>query len=357
MASKKLVLVGMSGGIDSSVAAGILVKKGFDVIGVTLNLYSRQTAGDREFYRELEGAEAVAKKLGIEHRVLDLRDEFREKVLDPFSKAYLSGKTPNPCVICNKTIKFATLLQISDEIGGDFIATGHYARVEKDSNGRILLKKAVDSLKDQTYFLYRLNQDELHRTIFPLGEISRQDVVEMAKLLGLEPTKTRSSQDICFIPDRDYARFLREELGVEGKEGLIVDTVGKVLGKHRGIYNYTIGQRKKIGIGGGPYYVVQIDQRANRIVVGKAEDVYHKRFSCVEPSFVDGKFISGPLKAKVKIRYQHSPDWATIYPCEDERLIVVFDEPQRAITPGQAAVFYTEDGTVLGGATIDTVLE
>lgn len=357
MVRNRRVLVGMSGGMDSSVAAAVLKESGFEVIGLTMDLYFKPYEPGKRCASDLWRAEEIAKQLGIEHILVDIRGIFKETVIASFSKAYLSGRTPNPCVTCNKAIKLRTLLQVADRIGADFIATGHYARIEKDRSGMFALKKALDHVKDQTYFLYRLGQQELRRTLFPLGEISGQKVIEMADMLGLQFGQIRSSQDICFIPDGDYARFLREEVGIEERAGPIVDKEGKLVGKHRGIHNYTIGQRKGVRISGGPYYVIEIDRRENKIVIGRSEDLYRRRFSCIEPSFIDGKFIEGSIRAKVKIRYQHRASWATIEPCEAQRLIVTFDEPQRAITPGQAAVFYTEDGIVIGGGTIDAVLE
>lgn len=354
---KKRVIVGMSGGMDSSVAAALLKHQNFDVIGLTMKFFKDRRSPDMHCMSNVKRAKSIAERLDIDHMVLDLEDCFRENVIIPFAEAYLSGKTPNPCVTCNKAIKFRILLQKADEIGADLIATGHYAKVEKDEGGRVILRKPRDLAKDQTYFLYRLNQGELARTIFPLGDISRQDVSKMAKALDLGFDRMRSSQDICFIPDRDYSRFLKQELGVEEKVGYIVDTDGKVMGKHCGIHNYTIGQRKKLGLSGGPYYVVSIDHRQNKIVVGRSCDLYHTKFVCIDPAFVDGSFPDSALRAMVKIRYQHKPDWATIEPCGGNRLNVIFDSPQRAITPGQSAVFYTEDGIVIGGATIDSLLE
>ena len=339
----KKALIGMSGGVDSSVAVYLLKKQGFECEGVTLALHS--TDG-------VEDAKAVALNQGISHRVVDATAEFDAFVKRPFITAYDNALTPNPCIECNRHVKFKTMFDIAKREGFSHVATGHYARIEfKD--GRYLLKKGADEKKDQSYVLYALTQDELSKLVFPLGEMTKADIREIAQREGFVNAKKGDSQDICFIPDGDYAKFILENSSNTYPEGDFVDLSGKVLGRHRGIIRYTIGQRKGLGLAlPQPMYVCEKDLENNRVVLGLNTDLFSTELFAKNLNWIAFDSPTTPFKAQAKIRYSHSQSPCTVYPLEDGGVKVVFDEPQRAITKGQAVVFYNGD-TVLGGGEIE----
>ena len=338
------VMLGMSGGVDSSVAALLLKNSGADVVGVTLRL-TRDDDGENA-----RDAAAVAKTLGIPHITYDLRDDFEKSVTDHFVQEYQCGRTPNPCVICNKKIKFGKMLDIAQEHGCDLIATGHYAKVEKDENsGLYALKKASCIQKDQTYFLYTLTQEKLSKILMPLGSYEKNEVRALANQFQLISAKKRDSQDICFIPDGDKNRYLKQFL--PEKPGNFVDTNGNVLGTHKGIFHYTVGQRKGVGIAfGKPMFVLSIHAKTNTIVLGEAGSEFSKGCLVTDCTFLPFDSVPDGLECMCKVRYS-----AKETPCRLEKTNqgyhVQFSTPQRAVTPGQAAVFYVDD-TVIGGGTI-----
>ena len=345
--SNMRVLVGMSGGVDSSVAALLLKERGAEVIGVTLILTQDDDGTNAK------DAKSVADTLGIPHKVYDLRDEFKKDVSDYFVEEYKSGRTPNPCVVCNKKIKFGKMLEIAEENGCDYIATGHYAKIEKEKNGLFSLKKADFLQKDQTYFLYTLAQDELAKSLFPLGSLSKQEVLSLAEKNNLVSAKRRESQDICFIPDGDKNRYLKQFL--EDAPGNFVDTDGNVLGTHSGIFRYTVGQRKGLGIAfGRPMFVLSVNAKDNTVVLGEAGKEFSSSFMVENCNFIDPDFADEEFLCSVKVRYS-----ANDLPCRVKRenggFAVYLSTPQRAVTPGQSAVFYDGD-TVLGGGVISKVL-
>jgi tRNA-specific 2-thiouridylase len=352
-------MAAMSGGVDSSVAAALLKEQGCDVVGATLKLFSNNDIGLDVSSRsccslaDVEDARSSAYKLGIDHHVFNFGDEFSRDVIARFAKAYLEGRTPNPCIDCNRFIKFRKLLERAELLGMDAIATGHYARVEQDGKtGRWLLKKSRDELKDQTYVLAMLTQEQLSRTRFPLGGLTKAEVRALAADLGLLNAKKPDSQDICFVPDGDYAAFLENALGLKSAPGHFVDLDGKVLGTHKGILHYTIGQRRGLGISSDrPLYVVSKDAASNTVVVGDEAALYTTAMTAEDLNLISVEAITEPVRATVKTRYSQKETPATLFPPENGRIAVVFEKPQRAVTPGQAAVFYDGD-TVLGSGTI-----
>ena len=337
------VMIGMSGGVDSSVAAMLLKEASMDCAGATMQLWGEQDCTD---------AKTIASQLEIPHFVLDLREVFKNTVVNRFVSAYEEGLTPNPCILCNKTMKFGLMMQKAQELGYDYVATGHYAKIQKDpESGRFLLKKAADSHKDQTYFLYRLSQDQLAHTLFPLGELRKDQIREMAQAHGLVTAHKRDSQDICFIPDGDYVSFLRRYTGKNYPSGNFLDLHGKVLGSHQGAVNYTIGQRRGLGIAlGEPAYVCSKDMKKNTVTLGPNEVLMAPALLAGEMNWILPP-AGEPVRCSGKIRHSQYEQPATLYPQEDGTCIAVFDTPQRAISPGQAAVFYQGD-TVIGGGTI-----
>lgn len=343
------IAVAMSGGVDSSVTAALLQKDGHEVIGLTYLLVdaTEQAAA---------AADSVARMLGIPHHVIDFKELYTNDIIANFCEQYVSGKTPNPCVRCNRLVKFGALMEKAQGFGAEMLATGHYARIEKRTpDNRFLLKKGVDSKRDQSYFLYRLTQSQLEKALFPLGTLTKDKVRELAQEFNLPVADRPESREICFIPDNNYPRFVREHLKSELKTGQIVDKQGKVLGQHHGIIDYTIGQRKGLGISSTePLYVVDIDANNNTVVVGSKEDVYASEFVVTELNWITLDHLTEPLTLKVKIRYLHPEAEATITPIE-ESVTVKFTVPQMAITPGQSVVFYDGD-TVVGGGTIERVL-
>jgi len=339
------VLVGMSGGVDSSAAALILKNKGYDVSGITLTLT------DNDNSRDIADAKAVCERLGITHTVLDLRKEFKEQVISYFINEYKSGRTPNPCIVCNKHIKFGAMLDYAERNGFDRIATGHYARVVQE-NGRFLLKRGADLSKDQSYVLYSLTQNQLSRLLLPLGEVSKPQVREMTEKAGLVSADRPDSQDICFVPDGDYASFIEKTDGFTSEKGDYVDIKGNTIGQHEGVIHYTIGQRKGLGIAlGKPQFVIDKNPDTNRVVLGDEEHLFKRQVYVEDVNFIPFDELKTALPVYAKLRYRHKEQPAVIYPYK-EGMMIEFSSPQRAPSPGQAAVFYYSDVVIGGGIII-----
>ncbi len=352
----KKVVVGMSGGVDSSVTAYLLKQQGYDVIGVTMQIWQN----DKEYEEDngsccglsaVDDARRVAERLDIPFYVLNFRREFEEKVIDYFVEEYKQGRTPNPCIACNRYVKWESLLQKSLQLGADYIATGHYANIVSLDNGRKSLRYDENNPKDQTYALYNLTQFQLEHTLMPVGAYSKPEIREIAKEIGLAIANKPDSQEICFVPDDDYAGFIEKRTGNSIEEGNFIDVDGNVLGRHKGIVHYTIGQRKGLGIAfGKPMYVVEIDAVNNNVVLGSNEDLFKDELVAMdinymgEESFVEGK------EYRAKIRYSHKPAKCMLK-TEGDKVICTFEEKQRAITKGQSVVFYDKD-IVVGGGTI-----
>jgi len=352
----KRVVVAMSGGVDSSVAAALLVGQGYDVVGVTMRLWSQEDPGAPRHHRrccsveDTDDARAACDVLGIRHYVLNFERPFAEHVVDRFVREYARGRTPNPCLACNQRVKFRPLLEHALALGRDYLATGHYVRVRANDRG-FELWRAVDPDKDQSYVLYTLGQRELARTLFPVGEYPKQEVRAVARRLRLPNADKPDSADICFIPSGDYRRFVAERL--PERPGDIVDSGGRRLGRHGGIANYTVGQRRGLpptGRGGEPLFVLRLDAEADTVVVGPGEALLAEGLIAEEPAFVAGEPPAGPVEVEARIRYR-SPLCPALLTVEGERALVRFERPQRAVTPGQAVVFYQGE-RVLGGATI-----
>ncbi len=352
------VVVAMSGGVDSSVAAALLHEEGLEVIGVTMQLWGKDvcvSSGSRLCcsVRDALDAKAVARQLGIQHEVLELVATFQDRVINYFVNSYAQGLTPNPCIACNDHIKFGSLMEQADALGAEAVATGHYAQVAYDeAQGRYALRCARDPSKDQSYVLFGLTQAQLRRARFPIGTLSKPDVRSIARRLGFSTAEKPDSQDICFVRDRDKDGFLKRRLNVSEQPGPIVDTTGHQLGRHHGLLGYTIGQREGLGIAAGvPLYIIAMDATSNTLIVGTREELLAKRFLVTRLNWVSMEPPSHPIRASVKIRARHAAASATITPQEDDMALVEFDEPQSAITPGQAAVFYDGD-LLLGGGWI-----
>ena len=343
------VAIAMSGGIDSSAAAALLKEEGHEVIGVTMQVIS--TGGRDTGAGVLAGR--IAGKLGIPHHVVDLRDVFSRRIIDDFCREYRRGRTPNPCVPCNREIKFGVLWERAKEMGADCLATGHHVRIERDgASGRCLLKKGEDKRKDQSYFLCRLDQEQLGRAVFPVGNMTKEQVRRVADELGLNVAGSRESQEICFIPDDDYAGFLESRIPGAAVPGPVIDSEGKILGEHRGIIHYTIGQRKGLGIAAKePLYVIAIDAARNAVVAGTKEQTYGTELVAGDINWIAVSPPQAPVRVKAKIRYGHAEAEAVVTPLDNDSVHVKFTKPQSAITPGQTVVFYDSD-TVLGGGTI-----
>ena len=346
-------LIAMSGGVDSAVAALRMLEEGWDCVGCTMKLYQNEDAGiSREntccSLDDVEDARAVAYRMGIPHHVFNFSEDFRARVIDKFIASYLAGRTPNPCIDCNHYLKFSRLYHRAKELGCDVIVTGHYARIE-ESEGRWFLKKALDPEKDQSYVLYQLDQDQLAHTRFPLGRLTKPEVRAIAEAKGFVNARKPDSQDICFVPDGDYARVIQLRTGAVPEPGDFVDQSGKVLGRHRGIIHYTVGQRRGLGLSfDEPYYVVRIGPAANTVTLGPKEALFSTR--AIVPSFhwISGQVPAAPIRCAAKIRYRHPEQPCLLTPLAEGGVQLDFDQPQRAITPGQSAVVYDGD-TVLGG--------
>ena len=358
---KKKVIVGLSGGVDSSAAAFLLKQEGYDVIGVTMLTWppaepGGEDAADHPYAPGTPAADAkrVADAIGIPHHVADLRDEFRTHVVRYFMEEYLLGRTPNPCVVCNRFVKWEALLTKSAGFGASLAATGHYARIARTESGRYAVRTSKTAAKDQTYALYRLTQDQLSRTIMPNGEYTKDEIRLIAERAGIPTAHKPDSQEICFIPDNDYAGFIERHSGRRIPEGRFVTADGRDLGPHSGITHYTVGQRKGLGLAmGRPVFVKEIRPDTNEVVIGEAGDVFSSVLTADRLNWMAVDGLHGkPLRALAKIRYGHAGSPCVITEADGGAVRVEFDSPVRAVTPGQACVFYDADGLVLGGGTI-----
>jgi tRNA-specific 2-thiouridylase len=353
--SEDRVVVAMSGGVDSSVAAAFLREKGYDVIGLTMKFWGKNNRCCSD--DDIKDARRVAQHLGIPHYIVSLEESFRKKVVDYFVSEYTRGRTPNPCAVCNPAIKFSELLRKADELNARFLATGHYAIKTYDSNReRFILRRGKERGKDQSYFLARLSQESLSRSLFPVGSFTKEKIRKLADRFCLPVSEKTESQEVCFIPDGNVAGFIEKQGGKQLSSGPIINSTGQILGTHRGIVGYTIGQRKGLGIAvGKPIYVTKINAETNTVFVGEPEELYRNYFIASDPHWISVKNVTEPIRAKVRIRYKHRPQWAGVTPFVNGKVAVEFDRPQRAITPGQLAVFYAKD-IVVGSAWIDQVL-
>ncbi|MGA7907535.1 MAG: tRNA 2-thiouridine(34) synthase MnmA [Candidatus Sulfotelmatobacter sp.] len=367
MSSSKTIAVAMSGGVDSSTVAAMLRAEGHCVIGLTMQLWNqRRLAGHEGMPESVQGrccslddvydARRVAQHLGIPYYVVNHEERFERDVVRPFVEEYLSGRTPIPCSLCNNHLKFDQLLVVARQIGAEQVATGHYAQVEYDATrGRWLLKRPADLAKDQTYFLFGLTQEQLSHTLFPLGGMTKPEVRELARKHGLALSEKPDSQEICFVPGGDYKRFIDAYLADQGEAlpdtaGELVTTNGEVIGEHGGIHNFTVGQRKGLGVAtGSPLYVIQINGADRQVIVGREENLYSSTLRTRRVNLIAVDNLREPMRVAVKIRHRHQPAPAMIGKTGDDEILVTFDEPQRAITPGQAAVFYDGDVVVGGG--------
>lgn len=350
-------LIAMSGGVDSSVAAYLMKNSGYECVGCTMKLYTNEDVNAPEgktccSLDDVEDARSVAFRLGIPYYVFNFKNRFKEKVIDKFIFSYESGITPNPCIDCNRYLKFDGLYERAKELGCDFIVTGHYARVEfDDDSGKYLLKRSVDLSKDQSYVLYFLNQDQLSHTIFPLGSINKSKTREIAEKNGFRNASKPDSQDICFVPDGNYVSFMESYTGRTYHTGNYIDDDGNVIGKHKGYVHYTIGQRKGLGVAfGEPRFVSSIDPINNTVTLSKENVLFTRTVKVSEINWISGIVPENPFKCTAKIRYRHKEADCAVYP-DASGATIIFDEPVRAVTPGQAAVFYDGD-TVLGGGII-----
>src|SRR6266542_1917204 len=367
MPNSRTIAVAMSGGVDSSTVAAMLRSEGHNVVGLTMQLWNqRRLAGHEGMPESVQGrccslddvydARRVAETIGIPYYVVNHEDRFEQDVVRPFVQEYLSGRTPIPCSLCNNHLKFDQLLIVARQIGADKVATGHYAQVAwNEQNGRWLLKRPADKAKDQTYFLFGLTQEQLSRTLFPLGDMTKPEVRELARKHGLALAEKPDSQEICFVPGGNYKKFLDAYLAEQGDAlpdtaGELVTTDGRVIGEHSGIHNFTVGQRKGLGVAtGSPLYVLQIKGEARQVIVGEQENLYSRTLLTRRVNLISISDLTEPMPVRVKIRHRHEPAAAVIETSGTDEIRVTFDQPQRAITPGQAAVFYDSDVVVGGG--------
>jgi tRNA-specific 2-thiouridylase len=366
--TRKTVAVAMSGGVDSSVAAALLKQQGYDVIGLTMHVWDYESVGGNIFSESsccsldsMYDARSVCHSLAIPHYVIDVRDEFEKYVIHNFEDEYLKGRTPNPCVLCNSKIKWEVLLKKAIELECEYFATGHYARISFDKAvGRYKLRRGIDRSKDQAYALWGLSQEQLKRTIFPLGSLNKNEARKLANNLNLKTKDKPESQEICFVPDNDYSRFLQErspDLFSKISNGEILDQQGKVLGYHKGYPFYTIGQRKGLGVSlGKPMYVTEIDAATNKIFIGEKDDLKNPGLIANHVNWISLEKLTSPLEAEVQIRYNDPGRKAVIYPAENSSVRVLFDEFHQAVTPGQSVVFFKDD-VVVGGGVIERGLK
>ena len=355
---KKKVVIGMSGGVDSSVAAYLLKEQGYDVIGVTMKMFHDD---DEYIVHKQEGcggqtavedAKKVADSLGIPFHVVSFREEFKENVMDYFVNEYQNARTPNPCVHCNRHVKWEALLNKAKEFGADYIATGHYARIDKLPNGRYSVKTSATATKDQTYVLYNLTQEQLSKTLMPVGEYTKDEIRAIAEKINLKIANKPDSQDICFIPDGDYVGFIERLTQTNAKPGNFVDKNGKVLGTHKGLVNYTIGQRKGLNLAmGHPVFVTELRSETNEVVIGENEDIFTTKVYANRVNAMSIENFDNEVRALGKIRYAHKGAMCTVKKVDEDVIECIFDEPQRAITPGQSLVLYDGD-YIMGGGTI-----
>ena len=361
---KNTALIAMSGGVDSSVTAYLMKEAGFECLGTNMRLYHNEDIGLSIFkscctQEDIDDAASAAEKLGIPFQVKDFTLDFKREVIDKFIRTYESGGTPNPCIDCNRCLKFRRLLDFAKENGMYYVATGHYARIE-EREGRFLLRKAKDLSKDQTYVLYTLTQEELAHVRFPLGEMaSKEDTRKIAEKLELVNAHKRESQDICFVPDGDYVAFMERYLGKKYPPGKFLDMAGRSIGQHRGAVHYTLGQRKGLGLSlGEPVYVCDKNMEKNTVTVGPETALFHKELLAKDMNWIAISELSTPLEVLAKTRYSQKEQPATAYPGENGKMKLIFHEAQRAITPGQAVVLYTAggEGYVVGGGTIEKIL-
>lgn len=360
---KKKVVIGMSGGVDSSVAAYLLKESGYDVVGVTMQIWQDEELEKIEEdggccgLSAVDDARRIAMQLEIPYYVMNFKKDFKEKVIDYFIDEYQKGRTPNPCIACNRYVKWESLLKRSLDIGADYIATGHYAQIVQLPNGRFALKKSATDAKDQTYALYNLTQEQLSHTLMPVGQYTKDEIRSIAEKISLRVANKPDSQEICFIPDHDYATFIEENIDGKIKEGNFVDQRGNILGTHKGIIHYTVGQRKGLNLAlGHPVFVLEIRPETNEVVIGDADEVFARSLYADTLNFMSIEKLEEPMHVQAKIRYNHRGSSCTIQMVNENELLCTFDEPQRAITPGQAVVFYDGD-IVVGGGTIQKVGE
>ncbi len=356
--SKGKVVVGMSGGVDSSVAAYLLQQEGYEVIGVTMQIWQdegqevQEEQGGCCGLSAVDDARRVANDLGIPYYVMNFKNEFKESVIDYFVEEYKEGRTPNPCIACNRYVKWESLLTRSLGIGADYIATGHYAQIDQLPNGRYAIKHSATPEKDQTYALYNLTQEQLKKTMMPVGQFTKDEIRKIAEDISLQVAHKPDSQDICFVPDGDYATFIDEQLEEPIQPGDFVTVNGDVVGKHKGITHYTVGQRRGLGLSlGYPTFVIEIKPDENQVVIGTKEQSMSTIVRANRLNFMTIEDIVEPIRIWAKIRYNHKGDWCTVEKVGADEILCTFEQPQSAVTPGQAIVFY-DDEYVLGGGTI-----
>jgi tRNA-specific 2-thiouridylase len=352
MNANKKVTVAMSGGIDSAVAALLIVKLGYDACGATMKLCPQNMCWTDAIEKDIKDAESICKQIGIPFEVYDLKDQFNSTVIKDFIDRYMEGATPNPCVVCNKLMKFGALLDIALKNGADYIATGHYARIERDDNGRFLLKRAADSKKDQTYMLWTLSQHQLSHTLFPLGDLTKDEIRRIGQENGFVNAHKSDSQDICFVPDGNYASFIEKQIGYEYPTGNYIDEEGNILGTHKGMIHYTVGQRKGLGISMGRHiFVTQKNAVDNTVTLADEDRIFTNKVIIKNINLIPFDTLENPLRVEAKIRYSQSMSAAIATQTGEDEITLIFDQPQRAPAKGQSAVMYCSD-TVIGGGII-----